>query len=112
LYVDDLDRALPLLTELTGSGPLRRFSYGELELAAIGDFLVVAGSPEALAPFRSVQATVAVDDLAEAERDLSAHGAEILSGPNDVPTGRNLTARHADSAVIEYVELREAPPSN
>ncbi|WP_405864159.1 VOC family protein [Streptomyces sp. NBC_00005] len=108
LYVDDLDRALPLLTELTGCDPRQRFSYGELELAAIGDFLVVAGSPEALAPFRSVQATVVVDDLVEAERVLSTHGAEILSGPKDVPTGRNLTARHADGAVIEYVELREA----
>lgn len=105
LYVDDLDRALSLLAELTGTTPYNRFSYGALELAAIGDFLVIAGSPEALAPYRDTQATVVVDNLDDAQRVLSAHGAELVHGPNEVPTGRSLTARHADGAVIEYVQL-------
>ncbi|MFD0364224.1 hypothetical protein ACFQZZ_22495 [Nocardia sp. GCM10030253] len=32
-------------------------------------------------------------------------GGQLLDGPNDVPTGRNLTVRHPGGAIIEYVEF-------
>ena len=35
---------------------------------------------------------------------LEEKGAEIIRGPNKVPTGRNMTVRHSDGSVIEYVE--------
>ncbi|QMU67537.1 VOC family protein [Streptacidiphilus sp. P02-A3a] len=105
LYVGDLDRALPALRELTGlEEPGLRFPYSGVEVASIGGFLVVAGTEEALAPFRRVQSTVLVDDLDGVQDLLGAHGGEVLSGPNQVPTGRNITVRHPGGVVIEYVE--------
>ncbi|OLZ73357.1 hypothetical protein AV521_04505 [Streptomyces sp. IMTB 2501] len=104
LYVDDLDEALPALRELTGQDVRTRFSHDGVEVASIGGFLLVAGSEQALAPFRAVQSTVLVDDLDGLGALLTAHGGELLDGPNEVPTGRNATVRHAGGAVIEYVE--------
>lgn len=104
LYVDDLDRALPVLRELTGQEPGLRFPYSGVEVAGIGGFLAVAGTEEALAPFRNVQSTLLVDDLDGVRDLLGAHGGEVLSGPNQVPTGRNITVRHPGGVVIEYVE--------
>ncbi|WP_433254510.1 VOC family protein [Streptosporangium sp. CA-135522] len=111
LYVDDLDTALPSLTELTGADPQWREGFGDLELAGISRFLLVAGTPEALAPYRDTQGTAVVADIDEVEHVLKSHGAEIVGGPLDAPNGRGLTARHRGGAVIEYVqwhdELRE-----
>ena len=75
-----------------------------LELAQIGDILLIAGSEEALKPFRSTQATFLVDSLDEFKAYLEEKGAEIIRGPDKVPTGRNMTVRHPDGSVIEYVE--------
>ncbi|MGW1171774.1 VOC family protein [Streptomyces sp. NPDC002550] len=104
LYVDDLDRALPALRELTGQEVRTRFSYGAVEVASIGGFLLVAGSEQALAPFREVQSTVLVDDLDGLHALVAAHGGEVLDGPREVPTGRNATVRHPGGVVLEYVE--------
>jgi hypothetical protein len=77
-----------------------RFAYRDLELARVGDFLLIAGTPEALAPYRNTHATVLVDSLDE----VLATGT-VLDGPHQVPTGRNVTLRHPGGAVIEYVEF-------
>ncbi|MFE7802978.1 VOC family protein [Nocardia sp. NPDC057440] len=105
IYVDDLDTAVPTFTALTGAQPGLRFAYREVELAGIGDFLLVAGTPESLAPFRSVQATTIVDSLEEVLAVVEQEGGQTLDGPNDVPTGRNLTVRHPGGAIVEYVEF-------
>ncbi|MFF2146280.1 VOC family protein [Kitasatospora sp. NPDC058190] len=105
VYVDDLDVALPTLRELTGEQEGLRFPYAGVEVARIGGLLVVAGAEEALAPFRDVQATVLVDDLDGLGQLLRVQGGELLDGPNEVPTGRNATARHPGGAVFEYVEF-------
>lgn len=75
-----------------------------VEVAGIAGFPVVAGTDEALAPFRDVQSTVLVDDLDGLHGLLDSQGGEILSGPDQVPTGRNATVRHPGGVVIEYVE--------
>ena len=75
-----------------------------LELAQIENILLIAGSDEALKPFRSTQATFLVDSLDEFKAYLKEKGAEIVRGPNKVPTGRNMTVKHPDGSVIEYVE--------
>ncbi|MCT2590960.1 hypothetical protein LHJ74_13745 [Streptomyces sp. N2-109] len=104
MYVDDLDTALPTFEALSGTKPALRFAYQDLELATIGDYLLVAGTPEALAPYRNVQATAIVDDLDEILAVVAREGGETLDGPNTVPTGRNLTVLHPGGAVIEYVQ--------
>ncbi|MEU8515858.1 VOC family protein [Kitasatospora sp. NPDC048722] len=105
LYVDDVDRALPALHALTGEEVGLRFPYAGVEVARIAGFLLVAGTDEALAPFRDTQTTVLVDTLDDLAEFLAAHGGEVLSGPNEVPTGRNATVRHPGGVVIEYVEF-------
>lgn len=108
IYVDDLDTALPTFKALTDAEAGLRFPYRDVELASIGGYLLVAGTPEALAPYRDVQATAIVDDLDEVFAIVEREGGETLDGPNDVPTGRNLTIRHPAGAVIEYVEFDTA----
>ncbi|WP_327327990.1 hypothetical protein OG735_39755 [Streptomyces sp. NBC_01210] len=104
LYVDDMDRALPALRDLTGQDTRMRFPYGDVEVASIGGFLLVAGTDKALAPYREIQSTVLVDDLDGLNKLLDTHGGEIVSGPNQVPTGRNATVRHPGGVIFEYVE--------
>lgn len=77
-------RVFPLMCVDVMPASGRRFTYGGVEVASIGGFLLVAGTDEALAPFRDVQNTVLVDDL-DGVRALKARGGEILSGPNQVP---------------------------
>ncbi|MGN9844328.1 VOC family protein [Nonomuraea sp. H19] len=108
VYVDDLDTALPTFEALTAARPGLRFAYRDLELASIGNYLLVAGTPQALAPYRDVQATTIVDSLDEVFAIVEREGGETLDGPNEVPTGRNLTIRHPGGAVIEYVEFDTA----
>jgi predicted enzyme related to lactoylglutathione lyase len=106
LYINDLDSSLKFYEELLGSPAAMRFEIPQigLELAQIGNILLIAGSDEALKPFRSTQTTFLVDSLDEFKAYLEEKGAEILRGPNKVPTGRNMTVRHPDGSVIEYVE--------
>jgi predicted enzyme related to lactoylglutathione lyase len=106
MYVDDLDTALSTFIALTGADPGLRFTYRDVELASIGDFLLVAGTTQALAPFRDVQATVIVDSLDDVFELVAQEGGQTLDGPNKVPTGRNLTILHPGGAVIEYVEFQ------
>jgi hypothetical protein len=105
VYVDAMDTALPTFLALTGEQPKLRFAYGDLELAVIGGYLLIAGTEEALAPFRGTHATTIVESIDEAVALAGEHGGEVLSGPDDVPTGRNLTVRHPGGATIEYVEF-------
>ncbi|MEV7596304.1 hypothetical protein AB0O91_02835 [Kitasatospora sp. NPDC089797] len=110
VYVDELDAALPTLRELTGEREGLRFPHAGVEVARIGGLLVVAGTEEALAPFRQVQGTLLVDDLDGLGELLRTLGGELLNGPNQVPTGRNATARHPGGAVFEYVEFDRSRP--
>ncbi|MEU2715622.1 hypothetical protein [Streptomyces sp. NPDC007205] len=105
VYVDDLDVALPTFVELTGEQPQMRFTYRDLELASIGGYLLLAGSEEALAPYRGTHATTIVESIDRVLRMTEQHGGDILDGPNEVPTGRNLTVQHPGGATIEYVQF-------
>ncbi len=110
LYVTDLPTALEFYEELLGTSAAMSFQIPQigLELAQIGDILLIGGSEEALKPFRSTQATFLVDSLDEFRAFLEEKGAEIIRGPAKVPTGRNMTVKHPDGSVIEYVEHTKA----
>lgn len=111
VYVDDLDVALPTFVELTGEQPRLRFTYRGLNLASIGGYLLLAGSEEALAPYRGTHATAIVESIDRILSLTEQHGGEILDGPNVVPTGRNLTVRHPGGATIKYVQSHAAARS-
>ena len=106
LYVADLNPALDFYEELLETPVAMRFEIPQtgVELAQISTILLIAGSEEALKPFRNTQATFLVDSLDKFKTFLEENGAEIIRGPSKVPTGRNMTVRHSDGSVIEYVE--------
>jgi len=109
VYTAELDTLVSVLASLVGEPVEARFSMPNgLELAMIGRVLVVAGDEQTLAPVRATQATLVVDDLDECQAMLSAADAQLVRGPHDVPTGRNLTARLADGVQVEYVEWNRA----
>ncbi|WP_434511101.1 VOC family protein [Desulfitobacterium sp. AusDCA] len=106
VYVEDLDSGLSFYENLLGIKARSRFDYPEmkLELATVGDILLIAGSKEALKPFQNTNATFLVDSVEKFRNYLEQQGGKIIRGIKDVPTGWNMIVKHPDGAVIEYVE--------
>ena len=101
--VADLEVAIPGYLQLAGVVEVRRFSFGRVEVAWVGPFVLLAGPPAALLDARRT-ATLLVDDLAEVQRVLYETGGVVLERPAAGPNGRRMIARHADGAVFEYIE--------
>ncbi|MEU2346787.1 VOC family protein [[Kitasatospora] papulosa] len=107
LWADDLTTALPLLERLTGKCPDLQFAFDEIELAAIGDFLVIAGPAEERARYAHATATVIVSDLDQARAALDEAGAEVTREESTSATGRFFYARHRGGVEAEYVEWKQ-----
>lgn len=85
------------------------FPEAGLRLAMVGAFLLIEGTPEALAPFTSTTGTLLVDDVHPYYEKLVAAGAEIIFPLQVVPTGAAFNAIHPDGSVVEYVHHRPDP---
>lgn len=107
ICVDDLEAAVPFYERLAG-GPAMRFERGGVQVAAVGCFLLMSGPEPELEVLRKVTATLAVEDVDEANQVLTASGAHVLAGPIPTPVGRNLIAVHPDGSVYEYADRRTA----
>ncbi len=106
LFVSSLDESLPFLEQLVGRPADLRFAFHQLELAAIGDFLVVSGPAAEVEKHRYDTGPLIVTDLNEAEALVLEFGGTIVQPRQKVPTGANFYARHADGAVVEYVQWK------
>lgn len=106
LFVSSLDEALPFLERLVGRPADLRFAFHNLELAAIGDFLVISGAAEEVEKHRGETGPLIVTDLDEVKALVLEFGGEIVQPRQEVPTGHNLYARHADGSVVEYVQWK------
>ncbi|GIM47606.1 dioxygenase [Collibacillus ludicampi] len=106
VYVNEIDSAVDFYENLLGVKSDLRFQYPEvgLELASVGHILILAGTDESLAPFKATKATFKVDSIEEFQTYLINSGALILRGPQRVPTGTNMTVKHPDGSIFEYVE--------
>ena len=106
IYVTELEPALAFYESLTGQKTDLRFQYpaAELELASVGPFLILAGSEEALAPFRETLATFRVDSVEEFREHLTKKGTLVIRDVKRVPTGSNMTVQHPDGSRFEYVQ--------
>lgn len=84
----------------------RRIPFADLgiEVAVVGAFILLAGTNEALAPFRSASAVLIVDSLDATLDWIRRQGATVLHEPQQAAGGRNATVRHADGLVAEYYE--------
>lgn len=80
----------------------------QLILSSVGGFLIIAGTDEALAPYRGTVGTQLVADVEPYLARFRAEGTQFVQQPFDAPVGRGFTVRHPDGAVIEYVHHRPA----
>lgn len=108
-YVEDIDRAINIYENLLKAKTCLRFQYKEigLELAQIGTILIIAGSEEALKPYRETKATFIVSSIDGFKKILLENGSVIIRDIKQVPTGKNMTIRHPDGIIIEYVEFKK-----
>jgi hypothetical protein len=104
VFVDSLDDALPLYERLADDAPVHRFGFRGIELAQVGPFLLLAGHPQALEPYRNRVASVLVQDVDDIGRLVVEAGGELLEGPMAGPNGARVIARHPDGAIFEYLE--------
>ncbi|QKW10160.1 VOC family protein [Streptomyces sp. NA04227] len=105
ICVEDLEASVEFYERLAGTEAMR-FERGGVSVAAIGCFLLMSGPEQELEVLRKVTATIAVEDVEEAEQVLHASGARVIAGPLPTPVGRNLIALHPDGAVFEYADRR------
>lgn len=106
MFVRSLDESLPLLEQLVGKPADLRFAFGSIEIAAIGDLLVLAGPPEETSQYRGVVGPLVVSSMDELEAFLEQIGAVITQPRVEVPTGFGLWATHPDGAKVEYVQWK------
>jgi predicted enzyme related to lactoylglutathione lyase len=108
IYVEEIESAISFYEKLTNSKCGIRFEYKQLnlELAQVGNFLIISGSEESLKPFRNTLSTIRVDSIDEFRSFLIENEAVILQDKKEVPTGFNMTVRHKDGSIFEYVEFK------
>jgi len=101
-----LESSVAFYETLQGIACEKRIELTDLgiQVAVVGAFILLAGSSEALAPFRSATAVLTIDALDDTIHWAQAQGAELLHGPQQAPGGRHATVRHADGLVAEYFE--------
>ena len=106
VYVSDMNTSLKFYENLLGESSVFRFKYEAvgLELASVGDILILAGTHEALEPFTKTKATFKVDNIQDFYDHLISSGCTVIREFSRVPTGTNLTVQHPDGEIFEYVE--------
>lgn len=105
IYVNELDKAVPFYEELFQT-KATRFNYWDkkLDIAAIGDFLLVSGTDEALALVRDTAICFLVDGIHDYKTWLLENGAVIRHDITKDFSGYNMIVQQPDGTVVEYVE--------
>ncbi len=109
IYVHDLDQAVEFYEKLLNTECTMKLDYKQvnLVLAQVGDILILGGTDEALKPFSDTKATFLVDSITEFRDFLIKNGAMVIRDLKEVPTGTNMTVKHLDGTIVEYVEHRK-----
>lgn len=106
IYVNDLEKAIIFYEKLLQTEAGTRFHYTEksLDIAVVGQILLIGGTDEALSNVREIALSILVDDIHDYKNWLLDHGATLRQDINKVPTGFNMLAQQPDGTVIEFVE--------
>lgn len=106
LPLEIFDEAVTFHEDLIGQKAPKRFEYGEygLKIGAVSSILFIGGTAESLKPFEKTHMTFLVDDIEAYAHYLPTTGAVITEAVKPVPTGWNMTARHPDGTLVEYVQ--------
>lgn len=102
--VDEMDKSLPLYEKLLGEKCSFRQRVKIVELAQVGTVLLMSAPEPVMAQMRKVDLAMLVDSVQEWREALVKDGAVVLEEPKEVPNGVNMTVRHTDGTVAEYVE--------
>ncbi|MCB2358271.1 VOC family protein [Clostridium estertheticum] len=107
-YVHDIEQSIKFYEKILNEKCNLRFKYSQanLELAQVGNILIISASDEALKRFRDTKATFLVDSIIEFKDFLLNNGATIIRDLKAVPTGMNMTVKHLDGSIVEYVEYK------
>ena len=107
----NIDEAVSYYEKLLSVKCEMYINYREIgiELAQVGDFLILAGQDENLKSFKDTKATLQVDSVMEFKEYLLNNGSEIIRDIKPVPTGYNLTVKNPDGVVLEYVQFSGTP---
>ncbi|MCB2355529.1 VOC family protein [Clostridium estertheticum] len=107
-YVHDIEQSIKFYERILNEKCNLQFKYSKanLELAQVGNILIISGSDQALKPFRDTKATFLVDSIIEFKDFLLNNGATIIRDLKSVPTGMNMTVKHLDGSIVEYVEYK------
>ena len=101
----DMEATLTALRTLTSKDVDLRFTAGDIEIAAIGNFCIIAAPPEKQGALREVVGPVVVDDLLRTRTDLLEIGASIVQDCFYAPTGTVLYARNNDGVIVEWLQF-------
>ncbi len=106
VYVNDAEKSIEFYEELFQKKINSRFKMKnpDLEVINIDNLLIIVGREEELASVRNTMATFSVDSLQEYKEYLLNSGATIIKDIKKVPTGWNMTVKHKDGIVVEYVQ--------
>ncbi|UMP07004.1 hypothetical protein [Amycolatopsis sp. EV170708-02-1] len=105
VVVDDLNEAIPLYQALSGA-KAAKFSYGSVNLASVGPFLLLEA--EGADGYTDRNATILVGDLAPVLPEIERAGGEIMVAPAAGPNGERMVARHPDGSVFEYIAIPDS----
>jgi len=108
IYPDKLEESIALYTKLTNQKIAQRFTIPEtgVEIAYIGDFILVYGQGDLMKQFRKVHASCIVQEIEEIKLYLLENHSTIITDIQNIPTGKKMIARHPDGIFIEYLELK------
>lgn len=106
VYVNNAEKAVEFYEKLFQKKINSRFKMKnpDLEVINIENLLIIAGTEEELVPVRNTMATFSVDSLQEYREVLLNSGATIIKDIKKVPTGWNMTIKHEDGIIVEYVQ--------
>jgi hypothetical protein len=106
LSKEQLETSVTFYESLFGEQSGVRESYpGDVEAVQVGSFLLIAGPIQALEPFKSTQANFLVDSINEWKDFLLKHGATLVEGPKQAPTGLEMRVKNPDGTLIKYVQF-------
>ncbi len=116
VVTDNVESTLALLLVLTGKEPDVRFTFGDTEIVAIGDFCIISAPPEKMAALREIAGPVLVDNLEQTQVLLLQQGATITVPPKQAPTGSIMYAQSREGILFEFLQyttelMRRVVPS-
>ena len=84
-YVHDVEQSIEFYEKVLNEKCNLRFKYPQtnLEIAQVGNILLISGSDESLKPLKDTQATFIVDSIIDFKKFLLNNGATERSLPHD-----------------------------